>query len=323
MPAVADPVVLSGPTTHARWLLLMQIDVRLGMFWRPRLLRPVRARQQRLRLRTVCSVMFELVGLEGSEILDLVERRWTGITSWSKPAGSAGALKTRPRAIPMVLESALLLRRDNGQWRIVVRLNHQDVGQLIRGRGQGGGHCAASTRQDSSSPRILPVDAGSAVVERNAAPSRNAMAVVLQRLQEVLAEGLDDAERTALMSDLPLLDITSTSPTTCALAGRGLSAATSLATRPCTSSASAAPRSRPAHWRRTGEIHSAAPPGIVHPAARLATVRHRNGSVEHADDVRDTHSERPGDRLRRLASLMQVPYLRRKTLICSPLYGHC
>jgi hypothetical protein len=80
--------------------------------------------------------MFESAGV-GTMVLStlgespLDELHTLAHASWTAPVESGE---------PLTLSSTFLLRRDatGAPWRIVVYLNHQDVGELIRNRGAGG-----------------------------------------------------------------------------------------------------------------------------------------------------------------------------------------
>jgi hypothetical protein len=85
--------------------------------------------------------LFESIGVEGADLLDLVEtpldeQHILVETTW----------RTRFRESiqshdPLILRSTFLLRREGADWRVAVYLNHQDIMAIIRER-KGGPHGA-------------------------------------------------------------------------------------------------------------------------------------------------------------------------------------
>jgi hypothetical protein len=74
--------------------------------------------------------LFETIGSDGLELADISEMPLDGLhtlvrTSWNL------RMRNEPRHEPVCLRSTFLLRKDDGAWRIVLYLNHQDMDKLF------------------------------------------------------------------------------------------------------------------------------------------------------------------------------------------------
>lgn len=75
--------------------------------------------------------LFEAIGSDGLELADISELPLDDLhtlvrTSWNL------RLRNQPLRNPVCLRSTFLLRKDDGTWRIVLYLNHQDMTKLFR-----------------------------------------------------------------------------------------------------------------------------------------------------------------------------------------------
>ena len=76
--------------------------------------------------------LFEAIGSDGLELADITELPLDDLhtlvrTSWRLQ------LRNQAARDPFCLLSTFLLRKDDGAWRIVVYLNHQDMSQVFAG----------------------------------------------------------------------------------------------------------------------------------------------------------------------------------------------
>jgi len=75
--------------------------------------------------------LFEAIGSDGLELADISEMPLDDLhtlvrTSWNL------RMRHGPPGDPVRLRSTFILRRDDGAWRIVLYLNHQDMNKLFR-----------------------------------------------------------------------------------------------------------------------------------------------------------------------------------------------
>jgi hypothetical protein len=75
--------------------------------------------------------LFEAIGSDGLELADLSELPLDDLhtlvrTSWNM------RWRNEPPRDPVCLRSTFILRKDDGAWRIVLYLNHQDMTKLFR-----------------------------------------------------------------------------------------------------------------------------------------------------------------------------------------------
>jgi hypothetical protein len=75
--------------------------------------------------------LFEAIGSDGLELADLIEMPLDDLhtlvrTSWNL------RMRNEPPRDPVCLHSTFILRKDDGAWRIVLYLNHQDMNKLFR-----------------------------------------------------------------------------------------------------------------------------------------------------------------------------------------------
>jgi hypothetical protein len=85
--------------------------------------------------------LFASIGASGADLATIAEsplddRHTLVSTTWAVRFSAGGEPgPAEPRAEPLTLLSTFLLRRDaDGQWRIVMYLNHQDIVGMIRDR---------------------------------------------------------------------------------------------------------------------------------------------------------------------------------------------
>ena len=76
--------------------------------------------------------LFEAIGSDGLELADISEMPLDDLhtlvrTSWNL------RMHEEPRRGPICLRSTFILRKDDGAWRIVLYLNHQDMNKLFTG----------------------------------------------------------------------------------------------------------------------------------------------------------------------------------------------
>ena len=74
--------------------------------------------------------LFEAIGSDGLELADISEMPLDDLhtlvrTSWNLP------MRSGPPRDPVCLRSTFILRKDDGAWRIVLYLNHQDMNKLF------------------------------------------------------------------------------------------------------------------------------------------------------------------------------------------------
>jgi len=75
--------------------------------------------------------LFEAIGCDGLELADISEMPLDDLhtlirTSWNL------RMRTEPRRARVCLHSTFILRKDDGAWRIVLYLNHQDMNKFFR-----------------------------------------------------------------------------------------------------------------------------------------------------------------------------------------------
>jgi hypothetical protein len=75
--------------------------------------------------------LFEAIGCDGLELADISEMPLDDLhtlirTSWNL------RMRTEPRRDRVCLHSTFILRKDDGAWRIVLYLNHQDMNKFFR-----------------------------------------------------------------------------------------------------------------------------------------------------------------------------------------------
>jgi hypothetical protein len=75
--------------------------------------------------------LFEAIGSDGLELADISELPLDDLhtlvrTSWNL------RMRNVPPRDPICLRSTFILRKDDGAWRIVLYLNHQDMNKLFR-----------------------------------------------------------------------------------------------------------------------------------------------------------------------------------------------
>jgi hypothetical protein len=75
--------------------------------------------------------LFEAIGSDGLELADISELPLDDLhtlvrTSWNL------RMRLEPAGDPVCLRSTFILRQDDGAWRIVLYLNHQDMNKLFR-----------------------------------------------------------------------------------------------------------------------------------------------------------------------------------------------
>ena len=75
--------------------------------------------------------LFEAIGSDGLDLADISEMPLDDLhtlvrTSWTM------RLRHEPPRDPVCLRSTFILRQDEGAWRIVLYLNHQDMNKLFR-----------------------------------------------------------------------------------------------------------------------------------------------------------------------------------------------
>ena len=74
--------------------------------------------------------LFEAIGSDGLELADISELPLDDLhtlvrTSWNL------RMRNQPPRDPVCLRSTFILRKDDGAWRIVLYLNHQDMNKLF------------------------------------------------------------------------------------------------------------------------------------------------------------------------------------------------
>ena len=74
--------------------------------------------------------LFEAIGSDGLELADISELPLDDLhtlvrTSWNL------RMRNQPPGDPLCLRSTFILRKDDGAWRIVLYLNHQDMNKLL------------------------------------------------------------------------------------------------------------------------------------------------------------------------------------------------
>ena len=74
--------------------------------------------------------LFEAIGSDGLELADIDEMPLDGLhtlvrTSWNL------RMHHEPPCGPICLRSTFILRKDDGAWRVVLYLNHQDMNELF------------------------------------------------------------------------------------------------------------------------------------------------------------------------------------------------
>ena len=79
--------------------------------------------------------LFESIGSDGLELDELDEMP---LDDYHTLVRTSWLLRRRGEShAPITLQSTFLLRREQREWRIVVYLNHQDMGELFSSLGQG------------------------------------------------------------------------------------------------------------------------------------------------------------------------------------------
>lgn len=78
--------------------------------------------------------LFASIGAQGLDLTSLAETPLDELHTLVESVWSARFGPDAANAEPLTLTAAFLLRRDGDRWRIVVYLNHHDVGAVIRER---------------------------------------------------------------------------------------------------------------------------------------------------------------------------------------------
>jgi hypothetical protein len=74
--------------------------------------------------------MFEAIGSDGLELADISEVPLDDMHTLVRTSWNLG-MRNQPPRDPVCLHSTFILRKDDGVWRIVLYLNHQDMTKLF------------------------------------------------------------------------------------------------------------------------------------------------------------------------------------------------
>jgi hypothetical protein len=75
--------------------------------------------------------LFQAIGSDGLELAEISETPLDGLHTLVRTSWNLRMRNEQPRD-PVCLRSTFILRKDDGAWRIVLYLNHQDMNKLFR-----------------------------------------------------------------------------------------------------------------------------------------------------------------------------------------------
>jgi hypothetical protein len=112
----------SEALTNCFWAVFMSLDASSVTTLSPQALLAALPRRKQL---------FEAIGSDGLELAEISELPLDDLhtlvrTSWNL------RMRNEPPGDPVCLRSTFILRKDDGAWRIVLYLNHQDMSKLFR-----------------------------------------------------------------------------------------------------------------------------------------------------------------------------------------------
>jgi hypothetical protein len=102
--------------------VFMTLDARSAAAVSPRALLAALPRRRQL---------FEAIGSDGLELADISEMPLDDLHTLVRTSWNLRMRKEGP-GDPVCLRSTFILRKDDGAWRIVLYLNHQDMNELFR-----------------------------------------------------------------------------------------------------------------------------------------------------------------------------------------------
>jgi hypothetical protein len=106
------------------WPVFMSLDASSAAALSPQALLGALPRRKKL---------FEAIGSDGLELADISEMPLDDLHTLVRTSWNLRMRDQRPRD-PLCLRSTFLLRKDDGTWRIVLYLNHQDMSKLFHDR---------------------------------------------------------------------------------------------------------------------------------------------------------------------------------------------